>query len=155
VVDEAVEFGRIALSRGQYQQALSALDALHPVPGRRADFWLIKGSAHLGLGQLGMAESAFSSAHSLAPNNVQIAVQRAIIKQEKGDHPEAVKLLQDAAALQPDMPEVLLNLGYSQLALGAIRDAKSSFRIFLRLTEGRSLYEQQRKSVNEWLAQFR
>lgn len=153
-VDEAVELGRIALSRGQYEQALRAVDALHPVPEPRADLWLIKGSAHLGLGQLDRAESAFASAHSLAPNNVQIAVQRAIIKQEKGDHPEAVKLLQDAAALHPDVPEVHLNLGYSQLTLGAMRDAKSSFRIFLRLTEGRSLYKQQRQAVNEWLAQF-
>ncbi|MEJ1296644.1 MAG: tetratricopeptide repeat protein [Candidatus Sedimenticola sp. (ex Thyasira tokunagai)] len=155
VVDEAVDLARVALSRGQYQQALSALHTLKPVPDRRADFWLVKGSAHLGLGQLDMAESAFTSAQSLAPNNAQISVQRAIIKQEMGDHANALETLQDAAVRHPDVPEVFLNLGYSQQALGAMRDARSSFRIFLRLTEGRSLYSQQRTAVKQWLAQFR
>lgn len=154
VVDEAVEQARLALSRGLYQQALGALTELQPAPERRADYWLIKGSAHLGLGELGMAESSFAAAHSLTPGNVQIAIQRAIIKQEYGDHAGALKILQEAAVQHGDVPEVYLNQGYSQQALGAVREAESSFRIFLRLTEGRSLYRQQRNAIEQWLAQF-
>lgn len=154
LVDEAIGKAQLAVSRGQYQQALAALDKLSSVPERRADFWLMKGSAHLGLGQLELAEEAFTFAQPLAPGNAQIVVQLAILKQEKGDHTSALQILEDAAIRHPSVPEVFLNKGYSQQELGAVRDAGHSFRIFLRMTEGRSLYAEQRKVVNEWLAQL-
>ncbi len=153
-VDEAVERAQLALSRGQYQQALAALDTLSPVPERRADFWLLKGSAHLGLGQLDPAGKAFASAQLLAPDNAQIAVQWAILEQEKGDHASALRILEDAATRHSDVPEIFLNEGYSQQELGVMQDAARSYRAFLRMTEGRSLYAEQRKTVNQWLAQF-
>jgi tetratricopeptide (TPR) repeat protein len=149
-----VERARLALAREQPAQALVALETLSPVPEGRADFWLMKGSAHLGLGQLDAAEKAFAAAQPLAPGNAQIAVQRAILKQEKGDHAGALQILQDAAARDSSVPEIYLNLGYSQQELGAFSDARRSFRIFLRTTEGRSLYAQQREAVSRWLRQF-
>jgi len=152
-VDAAVEQARIALSQGQYPQALDALQALSPAPEKRADFWLLKGSSHLGLGQLDLAEQAFTRAQPLAPGNAQVAIQLAILKQEKGDHTGALKILAEAAGRHPNTPEIYLNQGYSQLELGAMRDAGRSFRVFLRLTEGRSLYAEQRKAVSRWLAQ--
>jgi Flp pilus assembly protein TadD len=152
-VEEVIEQARLALSRGRYQQALSALEALAPVPENRADFWLIKGSAHLVLGQLDPAEVAFASAQALAPYNVQIALQQAILKQEKGDHASALEILNSAAIRHPYVPEIFLNQGYSQQALGDLRNAKRSFRAFLRMTESRSLYLEQRKVVKKWLAQ--
>ena len=85
-VDATMEQARIALSRGQYFQALDALQALSPAPEKRADFWLLKGSSHLGLGQLDLAEQAFTKAQPLAPGNAQVAIQLAILKQETGDH---------------------------------------------------------------------
>ena len=154
-VNNAVEQARHAISRGHYEQALLALNALKPVPERRADFWLIKGSAHLGMGQLQRADSAFSKAFLLTPDNAQIAVQRAIIKQEEGNHTEALEILKNVAARHPDVPEVFLNQGYSQQVLGMMKGAESSFRVFLKLTQGRSLYAQQRYTVQQWLAQFR
>ena len=154
-VDQAVERARVALSLGQYQQALEVLSSLSPAPEGRADFWLMKGSAHLALGQLDPAETAFASAQPLAPGNAQIAVQRAILKQEKGDHASALQILAEAASRHPSVPEIFLNLGYSQQELGAERDAGRSYRIFLRMTEGRSLYAEQRKTVELWLAQSR
>jgi hypothetical protein len=57
------------------------------------------------------------------------------------------------AIRHPDVPEIYLNQGYSEYALGAVRDAERSFRAFLKLTESRSLYVQQRQVVTEWLAQ--
>ena len=152
-VDAVVRQARVALSRGQYQQALSTLEALAPVPENRPDYWLIKGSAHLGIGQLEPAGMAFSSAQSLAPGNAQIAVQQAVLQQEKGDHISALQILKSASIRHPNVPEIFLNQGYSQQALGAVQDAKRSFREFLQMTEGRSLYLQQRKLIKEWLAQ--
>jgi tetratricopeptide (TPR) repeat protein len=153
-VDETVEDARMLLSRGQFQQALVALERLSPAPEGRVDFWLIKGSAHLAMGQLDSADKALASAQLLAPTNAQIAVQRAILQQEKGDHAAALEILKTAALRNPDVPEVFLNQGYSEQALGSVRDARRSFRIFLNITEGRSLYADQRESVNRWLAQF-
>jgi Flp pilus assembly protein TadD len=152
-VEEVIERARLALSRGRYQQALSALEPLEPVPENRADFWLIKGSAHLGIGQLDLSEMAFASAQALAPDNVQIALQQAILKQEKGDHASALQILKGVAIRHPNVPEIFLNQGYSQQAVGSVREAKRSFRTFLQMTESRSLYLQQRKVVKEWLAQ--
>jgi Tetratricopeptide repeat len=153
LLEQAIEQARRALSRASYQQALSALQSLDPAPENRADFWLIKGSAHLGMGQLDLAEVAFASAQGLAPDNAQIAVQLAILKQEKGDHAGALQILESEAVRHPNLPEIHLNKGYSLQALGAVRDAKRSFRTFLEMTESRSLYSSQRMAVKEWLAQ--
>lgn len=150
--DEAIEQARLALSRGRYQQALSALEALEYPPENRADFWLIQGSAFLGTGRLDSAETAFTAAQALAPDDAKIAVQLAILKQEKGDHAGALQILEQAATHHPAMPEIFLNQGYSQEALGAVREARRSFRAFLEVTADRSLYRQQRRVVREWLA---
>jgi len=152
-IDKVIEQARLALSRGLYQRAVYALEALEPIPADRAEYWLIKGSACLGLGQLDLAEAAFSQAQVLAPENVQIGVQQAILQQEKGDHPAAVRILGDLAVRYPEVPEIFLNLGYSQQALGAERQARRSYRAFLEMTQNRSLYAEQRRAVSEWLAQ--
>ncbi len=152
-IEDILETARLALSDGQYQQVFSVMETLSPVPEHRADFWLVKGSAHLGLGQLDLAEKAFESAQALLPDHALIAVQRSIVSQEKGDHAGALQILRNAARQHPNVPEIFLNQGYSQQALGEIRDAGYSFRTFLKLTEGRSLYAEQRKAVNQWLAQ--
>jgi Flp pilus assembly protein TadD len=153
-VEEAVDEARLALSRGRYPQALAALESLASVPQDRADFWLIKGSAHLGMGQLDLAGMAFASARSLAPDNAQIAVQQAILLQEQGDHAGALVILKGAASRHPEVPEIYLNRGYSEQALGAVREAERSFRTFMKMTESRSLYLRQRELIGAWLAQF-
>jgi Flp pilus assembly protein TadD len=152
-VEEAIEQARVSLSRGRYQHALSTLELIESVPGNRPDFWLVKGSAHLGIGQLDQAEASFDAAQALAPYNAQIAVQRAILKQERGDHAGALQILDVFADRNPNVPEIFLNQGYSQQALGSTRAAKRSFRTFLIITEGRSLYQPQRRVVEAWLAQ--
>lgn len=152
-VEELIERSRLTLARGRYRQALSMLESPAPELQNRADYWLVKGSAHLGLGQLDLAEEAFAAAASLVPGNAQIAVQQAILKQELGDHPGALQILEAAAIDHPDVPEIFLNLGYSHQALGAYREAGRSFRAFLLMTEDRPLYTQQRNAVKEWLTQ--
>jgi hypothetical protein len=151
--DRIIENARLALSRASFAEVLATLDALQPPPGKRADFWLLKGSAHLGLDQLDVAERAFDSAWAIAPDNAQIAVQRAIVQQERDAHAIALKILTAAAISHPEVPEIYLNQGYSEQVLGAHRAAERSFRQFLLLTEGRSLYARQRQLVQSWLAQ--
>ena len=151
-VGQTLEQARIALSRRQYFQALAVMESLSPVPDNRADFWLIKGSVHLGLGQLDLAEESFESAQALVPGHAPTLVQLAVLKQEKGDHAGALRLLKDAASRHRDVPEIYLNLGYSQQALGVFDEAARSFKIFLELTEGRTVYSEQRKMVSQWVS---
>jgi tetratricopeptide (TPR) repeat protein len=152
LIGRTLQQARSALSRGQYFQALADLESIWPVPDNRADFWLIKGSIHLGLGQLDLAEESFQLAHALVPGHAQTSVQLAVLKQEKGDHAGALSLLKDAARRHRDVPEIYLNLGYSQQALGEFAKAGRSFKIFLDVTEGRTVYSEQRKMVSQWVS---
>ncbi|TNE79773.1 MAG: tetratricopeptide repeat protein [Gammaproteobacteria bacterium] len=101
--------------------------------------------------QLNQAEEAFEAAQTLLPDQPQIAVQLAIINQEKGDHEKAIKILSKAAESHPNVPEIFLNQGYSLLTLGAVREAEHNFRIFMRMTERRAVYTEQRQAVKQWL----
>ena len=150
-IGPVIDRARVALSRGHYGLALSTLAELTEAPEERSEYWFIKGSAHLGLGQLEPAEFALSAARSLAPQSAQVVVQLSILHQEKEQHALAVEMLRDAASLHPGVPEIYLNLGYSQLALGADSEARVSFRIFLELTKDSAFYTAQRVAIAQWL----
>ena len=152
-IDVAVDEARNALSRGNYSHALAVLESVPEVSERRADYWLVKGSAHLALGMLEAAESSLVKAGSVAPDNPQVAVQLAIVKQEQNDHPAALRILAEAATKNAHVPEIFLNMGYSQIAVGAQPDAQRSFRTFMKLTRDRSRYQQQREALERWLQQ--
>lgn len=152
-VDRVVDEARNALSLGNYADALAALESVPDVSEHRADYWLVKGSAHLALGMLEAAENSLGKADSVATGNPQVAVQLAIVKQEKDDHPAALRILSDAAADNAHVPEIFLNMGYSQLALGDQPEAQRSFRTFMKLTQNRSRYQQQREALQRWLQQ--
>ena len=80
-VGPVIDRARVALSRGNYGLALSTLAALAEAPEERSEYWFVKGSAHLGLGQLAPAEFALSAARSLAPQSAQVVVQLSILFQ--------------------------------------------------------------------------
>ncbi len=149
--DGAVDEARVALASGRYFQALSVLQRIESTPELGPDFWMMKGSAHLGLGQLDLAQASFDSAAELLPGSPHVAVQQAIVLQERGDHEGALRILADASGSHPNVPEIFLNKGYSEQALGATSEARRSFRAFLLLTEGRAIYSGQREVVSRWL----
>lgn len=152
-IGPVIERARLALSRGSYGLALATLAELEDAPEDRSEFWFIKGSAHLGLGQLAIAEDALSAARALAPMSAQVVVQLSILHQEKGEHARAVAMLEEAAIHHAQVPEIYLNLGYSQLALGDEGRARKSFRTFLELTSDSAIYAQQRVALANWLSQ--
>jgi len=108
-------------------------------------FWL--GTAQIAQGQMDAAETALERASKLNPKVSQIWVQRAIVAQERGDHVAAVKLLNEARELSPKSPQIYLNLGYSNDALGLTAEADKNYLRFLSLTEGDSAYALQRKPI--------
>jgi len=112
-------------------------------------FWL--GTAQLAQGQMEAADTALERAAGLNPKVAQIWVQRAIVAQERGDHAAAVRLLSEARELSPKSPQIYLNLGYSNDALGSLAEAEKNYLRFLSLTEGDDAYLLQRKPVIERL----
>lgn len=112
-------------------------------------FWL--GTAQLALGQMDAADTALERANKLNPKIAQVWVQRAIVAQERGDHAAAVRLLTEARELSPKSPQIYLNLGYSNDALGLLAEAEKNYLRFLSLTEGDSAYLLQRKPIIERL----
>lgn len=112
-------------------------------------FWL--GSAQLAQGHMDAADTALERAGKLNPKVAQIWVQRAVVAQERGDHASAINLLTQARDLSPKSPQIYLNLGYSNDALGQPAEAEKNYLRFLSLTEGDESYLLQRKPVIERL----
>ena len=112
-------------------------------------FWL--GTAQLAQGQMDGAESSLERASKLNPKVAQIWVQRAVVAQERNDHAAAVKMLNMARELSPKSPQIYLNLGYSNDALGLTAEADKNYLRFLSLTEGDSAYTLQRKPIMDRL----
>ena len=77
-------------------------------------------------------------------------------KQQRGDHGTALQLLKEAQKLAPAMPEVQLNIGYSNDTMGdRLLEAKTAYKLFLDLTEGNSAYFTVRKKVMERLVSLK
>ena len=112
-------------------------------------FWL--GTAQLAQGQMDAAEAALEHAARIDPKVARVWIQRAIVAQERGDHAAALKLLNEARELAPKSPQIYLNLGYSNDALGFSAEAEVNYRHFLSITEGDNAYSAQRKLVTKKL----
>jgi len=124
----------------------NAQSLTHDFP-ERWETWFWLGTAQIAQGQMDAAETALERASNLNPKVSQIWVQRAIVAQERGDHAAAVKLLNEARELSPKSPQIYLNLGYSNDALGLTAEADKNYLHFLSLTEGDSAYALQRKPI--------
>jgi tetratricopeptide (TPR) repeat protein len=112
-------------------------------------FWL--GTALLARGQTIEADAALEQAGKLNPKVAAVWVQRAVVAQERGDHAAALRLLAEARELSPKSPQIYLNLGYSNDALGLPAEAKRNYRYFMLLTDGDIAYLLQRTLVIERL----
>lgn len=107
--------------------------------------------------ELGAYESAL--AVTVAESSVQPELVegrdwlvQAIQARERNDHAAAVRLLGEARARSPELPQIYLNLGYSQDALGRFAQAEHNYRTFLALTADTKAFAAQRKSVQERLS---
>ena len=118
----------------------------HDYP-ERWEGWFWMGTAQLAQGQMDAAESALERASKLNSKLAQIWIQRAIVAQERSDHASAIKLLNVARELEPKSPQIYLNLGYSNDALGLTDEANKHYLRFLSLTEGDNKYALQRKPI--------
>ncbi len=152
--EERLRIGKELVLDGEYKKSIKIL---RPVLFNKKENWEILfwiGSAKLGLGLYNEADDYFKKALTLNLKIPQLWIQRAIIAQEKNEHRRALTFLQKAQALAPNSPEILLNIAYSNDALGDQNGAVFAYRDFLSLTRNNSQFFQQRQAVHARLEEM-
>ncbi|RMH33607.1 MAG: tetratricopeptide repeat protein [Nitrospirae bacterium] len=152
--DQRLNLARRFIRKGQFARALTILNAIgDSSPSSWAlQFW--KGTALLGLGRLDEADAAFARALAIDDGIPSLWVQRAVVSQQSGNHARALDYLRQAELLAPDLPEVLLNLGYSLEAEGFMALARRYYRRFLLVTQGRARYRRVYETIEARLADW-
>ena len=112
-------------------------------------------SSDLGLGELDNAEMYLEMGLAINGKVPQLWLQCAIVEQQRGKHEAALRILNEAEKLAPDIPEVQLNIGYSYDAIGNQKLSVRAYNSFLKLTEGNPAYMMVRYKVLERLRNFK
>jgi tetratricopeptide (TPR) repeat protein len=134
-----------------YADAVDSAEELTREFPERWESWYWKGTAQLALGQLKESDASLEQAGMVDPGVARVWLQRAVVAQERGDNKAAVRLLLEARKLAPKSPQIYLNLGYSNDALGLSAEAEKNYQYFMALTEGDAAYLLQRTLVIERL----
>lgn len=98
------------------------------------------GNLHVSLGELGPAEAAFETALKLNPKWVPALVNLADIYRATGRDDEAGELLQQAADVAPDAPDVLLAKAFWLVRQKRSKEAMPLFSEAYRLAPGNPRY---------------
>ena len=150
-VEKQLDQAEHLVNNGSY---IEAIEILKPIIDRSAGTWntyLLMGAAYLGLSELYHAEAYLDMGLAINGKNPQLWLLRAIVEQQKGKHGFALQILHKAQKFVPDMPEVYLNIGYSNDALGSKESSVKAYDTFLKLTEGNQAYTIVRHKVLERL----
>ena len=141
---------------GSYEKAVNILNPIIENYVATWKVYLLIGTAYLGLNELDKAEKYLDKGLAVTGKQPQLWLQRAVVEQQRGDHGTALQLLKEAQKLAPAMPEVQLNIGYSNDTMGdRLLEAKTAYKLFLDLTEGNSAYFTVRKKVMERLVSLK
>src|SRR6202035_3997795 len=93
---------------------------------RRVHFAL--GEMYLGSGDYENAEREFRQEAQQAPGSASAAFKLGVVLMNRGEVRSGLAELQRANALQPDMPETLLELGKASAAAGEVALAEKLFQ---------------------------
>ncbi len=146
---------RELLEAQAFDQAARHAQALTRDFPDRWESWFWLGTAQLAEGRIEEADATLERAGTLDPTVAQVLVQRAVVAQERGDNTKAIRLLINARELSPKSPQIYLNMGYSNDALGLSAEAEKNYRYYLSLTEGDAAYSLQRSLVTQRLERKR
>ena len=140
------------VAKGQFEAALQALAHVEADVGETWQTRYLHGAAAKGLGRWDEAIAALTRAHQLNALSVKVLLERAICRQELGNHAGALDDLSLARTLNPEMPEIVLNTGYSLEALGRRSEAGREYKAYLDMTAHRQEYAKMRAWVAKRLA---
>jgi tetratricopeptide (TPR) repeat protein len=103
---------------GEQDEALKWVAQARLGDRRNLELAVLEARIRASRGELGAARALLESVLSQAPNDVQARIARARVEIADGNRREAVLQLEQAASVQPDNPEVLLELSQAYEALG-------------------------------------
>ena len=145
---------QLLIEQQSHAEAKEVLEPLFVDPPSTWEPWFWMGTAQLGLGNLGKAEEAFMEGLVRNDTVPYLWVQRAVIAQQRGHYGQAMDALRQAELLDPDLPEVQLNLAYNLEHQGNERLARRHYQQYLSLTEGNLTYHAVRRKVLERMLQM-
>lgn len=120
--------GRIALAHDAFAQALAQFDRALAIKPDLAPVHALRGQALARLQRLDEARLAADAAERLAPQDALTLDTLGVIYSHAGDHARALPFFARAAALAPDNPNILHNLGVAQQFNGDLAAAETAFR---------------------------
>ncbi len=97
------------------------------------------GNYYMELGEMLLAEEAYSKAHRLDPGRVQTNINYARILSKLGQKNRALELYEKAYALQPDFPLLALEYGAVLESLGRREEARERYRFALTVTRAHDM----------------
>lgn len=114
---------------GQYKTALedlSRLAAVEPYKDKCSWVYIMMGDCHSRLGQSAQAKSAYETASTLEPGEVQVWLELARSALAVKDSARAILSARRALTIEPDHAEASLMLGYAQFRQGQIPAAQAT-----------------------------
>jgi len=140
---------QLLIEQQSHAEAIEVLNPLFATPPAQWEPWFWMGTAQFGIGDLDKAEDAFMSGLVRDDTVPYLWVQRAVIAQQRGEYGKAMDALRQAELLNPDLPEVQLNLAYNFEHYGDHTLAQRHYQRYLSLTEGKATYHAVRRKVLE------
>ncbi len=154
--DRAIQLlhGRLLVKNGLGHKAITRLQPLANAASEdwRPWFWL--GSAYLIAEDLDSAGIYLDEALVREGQVASIWVQRAIIEQELGNSLSAANLLQVANTIEPQNPDIILNLAYASERSGDSSRAIEAYKLFLKLSASSLRYGRIRSQISQRLSLF-
>ena len=155
VIEKQLNRAKDLVNAGSCKEAIEVLKPVIDSPSGTWEAYLLMGAAYLSLGELYYAETYLDMGLAINRKQPQLWVQRAIVEQQRGEHEAALRILHESEKLAPTMPKVLLNIGYSNDAIGNKQLAAKSYQSFLGVTEGKPAYSVVRLKVLDRLASLK
>ncbi len=123
------ERAEVKAQQGKYREAVVDYDEFYAAVGGRvtAAFHLQREQAEIQCKMYQQAVDDINKAVELAPENVEMWVEKGSVHLRVGQHEEAVKALQKAISLDPEEPVSYRILGYCQVQLKQDGEACANF----------------------------
>jgi putative PEP-CTERM system TPR-repeat lipoprotein len=140
------------LSEGRFEDVITRIEDL-PADGVSARVAAAQTEAYVALGDRENAAEALARAESLAPDDPDVLLAKAIFAFANGDSAEAVGYARQAQSSRPRDPRAFIVEGRIQIPRGELTAAEAAFRAAVKLIPARS--DAQAGVINALLAQGR
>lgn len=128
--------------QGAYERTLKELALDEAAPGRhRTRVLVVRGLAHLGLGQPEAAQAFLDEALAITPDDASALVGRARLAMQQEDLERAAFLVDRAHTVAPEDAEVVVARGDLALAAGRPADAVAAFETLVGRVPGNFSYK--------------